>query len=64
MLVDVVKIQQWLDSFKGTQDDLAKVLGCCRQTANYKMNGKSDFTLPDVKKIAQASGKKITFFLL
>ena len=64
MLVDIVKIQQWLDSFKGTQNDLAKVLGCSRTTANYKMNGKSNFTLPDVKKIAQASGKKITFFLL
>lgn len=64
MFVDIVKIQQWLDSFNGTQDDLAKVLGCCRATANYKMNGKSNFTLPDVKRIAQASGKKISFFLL
>ena len=62
-MINLEKIKEWLKDNDLNQSDLALILGCSRQTVNYKLKGKRKFDLGDIKRIAEASGKKITYFL-
>ncbi len=42
-----------------TQQDLAKILEISISTLNFKINGKSDFTIMEAKKVSKILNKSI-----
>lgn len=40
-----------------TQDDLGKLLGKSRTTINFKLSGKSEWTIDEIEKICEHFGK-------
>ncbi|MCS6110986.1 helix-turn-helix domain-containing protein [Clostridium botulinum] len=42
-----------------TQQDLAKILDISISTLNFKINGKSDFTIMEAKKVSKILNKSI-----
>jgi DNA-binding XRE family transcriptional regulator len=48
-----------------TQSEVAKQMGICRQTLNYKINNKKEFTVPEMQKLMKilkiCNGKAIFF---
>lgn len=39
-----------------TQADLSKIVGCSEQALNAKLNGRSNFTIPEAQKIVEILG--------
>lgn len=53
----------WLASRGITQTEIAELLDLSLQSVNMKVNGKKEFTLPQVKKICQHYGISADVFL-
>ena len=48
-----LKFKAWIVANRITQTEIAKILGVTLQAVNSKVNGKSDFTLKQIKKICE-----------
>lgn len=53
-MVNFNKLRGLMTERNVSQNELARRLGCSRQTVNNKMNGKNPFTLRDVTEICDA----------
>lgn len=53
MQADFNKLNGRIREVLGTQDNLATSIGMGRSTLNLKLNGKSDFTLSEIKRIVE-----------
>lgn len=53
------KLKERIKRTYGTQQAFAEVMGIDKATLNAKLNGNSDFTLPELKKIGSIFGIEI-----
>ncbi len=58
-----LRFKAWLVVNNVTQTELAKVLGLTIQAVNSKVNGKTDFTLKQIKKICETYDVSADIFL-
>lgn len=58
-----LRFKAWLVVNNVTQTELAKVLGLTLQAVNSKVNGKTDFTLKQIKKICETYDVSADIFL-
>ena len=61
--MDALKFKGWLAENKITQTQLAEVLDLSMTSINKKVNGKEDFTLPQIKAICEKWGISADIFL-
>lgn len=58
-----LNFKAWLAMNRISQTEVAKVLGVTLQAVNSKVNGKSDFTLKQIKKICETYDVSADIFL-
>lgn len=58
-----LRFKAWLVVNNVTQTELAKVLGLTIQAVNSKVNGKTNFTLKQIKKICETYDVSADIFL-
>ena len=61
--MDELKFKGWLAENKITQTELAEVLDLSMTSINKKVNGKEDFTLPQIKAICEKWSISADIFL-
>lgn len=61
--MDALKFKGWLAENKITQTELAEVLDLSMTSINKKVNGKEDFTLPQIKTICEKWSISADIFL-
>lgn len=61
--MDALKFKGWLTANKISQAELAEVLNLSMTSINKKVNGKEDFTLPQIKTICEKWGISADIFL-
>ena len=61
--MDALKFKGWLAENKITQTELAEVLDLSMTSINKKVNGKEDFTLPQIKAICEKWSISADIFL-
>lgn len=58
-----LNFKAWLAMNRISQTEVAKVLGVTLQAVNSKVNGRSDFTLKQIKKICETYDISADIFL-
>lgn len=58
-----LNFKAWLALNRISQTEVAKVLGVTLQAVNSKVNGRSDFTLKQIKKICETYDVSADIFL-
>ena len=59
----ILSFKGWMVENNIRQNELAELLDISLQSVNMKVNGKQDFTLPQVKKICEHYGISADIFL-
>lgn len=59
----MLQFKGWMVANKVTQGEIAELLGISLQSVNMKVNGRQEFTLPQVKTICQHYGISADVFL-
>ena len=59
----MLQFKGWMVANKVTQGEIAELLGISIQSVNLKVNGRQEFTLPQVKTICQHYGISADIFL-
>lgn len=59
----MLQFKGWMVANKVTQGEIAELLGISLQSVNMKVNGRQEFTLPQVKTICQHYGISADIFL-
>lgn len=62
-MTETMTFKAWLVINKVSQRELADLLGLSQQSVYLKVNGKVDFTLPQIKKICDTYGVSADIFL-
>lgn len=62
-MTETMTFKAWLVINKVSQRELADLLGLSQQSVYLKVNGKTDFTLPQIKKICDKYGVSADIFL-
>jgi putative transcriptional regulator len=59
----ILSFKAWMVANNIRQNEIAELLDISLQSVNLKVNGKQDFTLPQVKKICERYGISADIFL-
>lgn len=59
----ILSFKGWMAENNVRQTEIAELLDISLQSVNLKVNGKQDFTLPQVKKICERYGISADIFL-
>lgn len=59
----ILSFKAWMVANNIKQSEIAELLDISLQSVNLKVNGKQDFTLPQVKKICERYGISADIFL-
>lgn len=55
-MIKYLKLKGLMREKNVTQADLSKAVGCSEQALNAKLNGRSNFTIPEAQKIVDVLG--------
>lgn len=62
--MEPLKFKGWLAANGITNDEVAEVINVSRTTANYKINGKKQFTIKEAKILSEHFGISINDYFL
>ena len=62
-MTEVMTFKAWLAANDISQKEIAELLGLSQQSVYLKTNGKTDFSLPQIKKICDKYGVSADIFL-